>query len=67
SRAPRETIGATMATLTFTRQIGGSLGIALFGWTLTNGVGWVFITAAAFLVAAVMIAPRSQQFVEGDR
>jgi MFS family permease len=59
SQAPRETIGATMATLTFTRQIGGSLGIALFGWTmsLTDGTAGVFITAAAFLVAAVVVAP----------
>jgi hypothetical protein len=53
-----------MASLTFGRQIGGSLGIAIFGWIIlflagTAGLITVFAVAAAALAAAFIAAPTS--------
>ncbi|MFD2465966.1 MFS transporter [Amycolatopsis silviterrae] len=64
SMVPKDILGAGMATLTFARQIGGSLGIAVFGWiTLTVDSGAalpiVFLLAAAVLLAGVLLAPRA--------
>lgn len=64
ARAPIEIVGATMATVTFTRQIGGSLGIAVFGWLAlllgeSGGLTTVFVLAAAVLLTGVVLAPRS--------
>ncbi|WP_239154329.1 hypothetical protein [Amycolatopsis sp. FDAARGOS 1241] len=54
--APADVLGSAMATLTFARQIGGSLGIALFG--LRSGPA-VFVAAAAVLLVAWIFAPRA--------
>ncbi|MEU4672417.1 MFS transporter [Amycolatopsis sp. NPDC023774] len=54
SWAPRDILGAAMATLTFARQIGGSLGIAVFGLL---ALPQVFLVAAAALLVAVVFAP----------
>ncbi|WP_406638301.1 MFS transporter [Amycolatopsis sp. WGS_07] len=64
SMVPKDILGAGMATLTFARQIGGSLGIAVFGWiTLVADSGAalpiVFLLAAAVLLAGVFLAPRA--------
>jgi MFS family permease len=64
ARAPADIMGATMATLSFARQIGGSAGIALFGWiTLLAagpaGLSLVFALAALALAIALVTAPRS--------
>ncbi|MFI5607102.1 MFS transporter [Amycolatopsis sp. NPDC051903] len=56
SWAPVDVLGSAMATLTFTRQIGGSLGIALFG--LLSGPA-VFVAAAGVLLAGWIFAPRA--------
>ena len=53
-----------MATLTLARQLGGSIGTAVFGWLLittsgsTHAITTVFAAAALVLVAALAIAPR---------
>ncbi|WP_285486775.1 MFS transporter [Amycolatopsis taiwanensis] len=65
SRAPKDILGAGMATLTFARQIGGSVGIAAFGWTTvlfdgSGGLSMVFLLAAVALLAGVVIAPRAK-------
>lgn len=47
-----------MATLTFARQLGGSLGIAVFGWiSAATTLPAAFIAAAAMLALAMVIAP----------
>lgn len=53
--APKDLIGAGMATLTFARQLGGSLGIAVFGWI---GGGSLFFVAAGVMAVALVVAPR---------
>ncbi|WP_432848401.1 MFS transporter [Amycolatopsis sp. CA-161197] len=55
SWAPKDILGAGMATLTFARQIGGCLGITVFGLLTLPAV---FLAAAAAMVVAVVIAPR---------
>lgn len=62
TRAPTEAVGASMASLTFARQIGGSLGIAIFGWVNlfiagSVGLSGVFILAALALLASLFVAP----------
>ncbi|MGW7534203.1 MFS transporter [Amycolatopsis sp. NPDC054798] len=64
SIVPKDILGAGMATLTFARQIGGSLGIAVFGWitlVIDNSAALpiVFLLAAAALLAGVLLAPRA--------
>ncbi|GAA3020541.1 MFS transporter [Streptosporangium longisporum] len=65
-RARPEQIGAAMGTLTFARQLGGSLGTAAFGWILLvapgtrTGVTLVLATAAACLLAALLVSPRTE-------
>jgi hypothetical protein len=64
ARAPAGIMGATMATLSFARQIGGSAGIALFGWiTLLAagpaGLSLAFALAVLALAIALVTAPRS--------
>ncbi|WP_037367795.1 MFS transporter [Amycolatopsis orientalis] len=64
SMVPKDVLGAGLATLTFARQIGGSLGIAVFGWiTLAADSGAalpiVFLLAAVVLLAGVILAPRA--------
>ena len=54
SGAPKDAIGATMATLTFARQLGGSFGIAAFGW-LTAVVAGPAGSAAVYAVAAIAV------------
>jgi MFS family permease len=62
--APRDSIGATMATLTFARQLGGSLGAAALGWlllTITDqptALTVVLTAAAAALTVGLLAAPR---------
>ncbi|MEV4599301.1 MFS transporter [Amycolatopsis sp. NPDC049253] len=56
SWAPQDILGAGMATLTFARQIGGSLGIAVFGLLTLSAV---FLVAAVALLVAVVFAPRA--------
>jgi MFS family permease len=64
--APAGTMGATMGTLTFARQLGGSLGAAAFGWLLlaapdpATGLTVVFVAAAAVVACALVIAPRTR-------
>jgi MFS family permease len=63
--APREHFGASMATLTFARQLGGSIGAATFGWILltitdsTTALTTLLAIAAAAIAAGFMIAPRT--------
>lgn len=64
SMVPKEVLGTGMAALTFARQIGGSLGIAVFGWiTLVADSGAalpiVFLLAAVALLAGTILAPRA--------
>ncbi|MFI6511703.1 MFS transporter [Streptosporangium sp. NPDC050855] len=65
-RARPEQIGAAMGTLTFARQLGGSLGTAAFGWILLvapgtrAGLTLVLATAAACLLAALLVSPRTE-------
>ncbi|TDC23697.1 MFS transporter [Streptomyces sp. 8K308] len=65
ARARPESIGATMGTLTFARQLGGSLGAAGFGWLVLvapserAGLSLAFGAAAGCLVAALLVAPRA--------
>lgn len=64
ARAPAGIMGATMATLSFARQIGGSAGIALFGLiTLLTagpaGLSLVFALAALAMAVALLAAPGS--------
>jgi MFS family permease len=64
ARAPVGIMGAAMATLSFARQIGGSAGIALFGWivllvTGPAGLTVVFALAALALAVALLAAPDS--------
>jgi MFS family permease len=62
--APAASMGATMGTLTFARQLGGSLGAAAFGWLLlaasdrATGLTLVLTVAAAVVACALVIAPR---------
>ncbi|MDT0322895.1 MFS transporter [Streptomyces millisiae] len=64
-RARPESIGATMGTLTFARQLGGSLGTAGFGFLVLvapsehAGLGLALGAAAGCLVAALFVAPRA--------
>ncbi|MEU4834813.1 MFS transporter [Streptosporangium sp. NPDC023615] len=64
-RARPEQIGAAMGTLTFARQLGGSLGTAAFGWLLLVapgtrvGLTLVLATAALCLLAALLVSPRA--------
>ncbi|OHV62971.1 MFS transporter [Pseudofrankia sp. BMG5.36] len=66
SSAPRDDIGAAMATLTFARQLGGSLGAAGLGWILlivadpATGLSTVLAVAAAVLAVGLVLAPRSR-------
>jgi MFS family permease len=60
SQAPKELIGAAMGTLSFARQAGGVLGIAIFGWLVpTGGLTVIFVAAAAIVAIAAMTAPRN--------
>lgn len=69
--APRDQIGAAMGTITFVRQLGGTLGVAGFGWLLLltpdNGIGLtvVLATAAAVLALALFVTPRREHEPEG--
>lgn len=62
--APSDSFGAAMATLTFARQLGGSLGAAAFGWlllTFTDRVMALTVVlgaAAAVCALALVVAPR---------
>ena len=62
SAAPKESIGAAVATLTFSRQIGNVVGIAGFGWVLAllpaGGLVAIFVLAAAITLAALLTAPK---------
>jgi hypothetical protein len=66
SSAPRDAFGAAMATLTFARQLGGSLGAAGLGWILltvtdtATGLSTVLAVAAAVLTIGLVLAPRSR-------
>jgi hypothetical protein len=62
---PKELIGAGMATLTFARQLGGSLGIAVFGWIGSSGP--LFVVAAGMLAVALVVAPRESATPTGAR
>ncbi|MEV0143749.1 MULTISPECIES: MFS transporter [unclassified Nonomuraea] len=70
-RARPDQIGATMGTLTFARQLGGSLGTAVFGWLLLTapaertGLIIALAAAAACLVAALLVAPRPTDDLAG--
>jgi len=60
--APADAFGAAMATLTFARQLGGSLGAAGLGWLVLavgerTGPGVAPAAAAAVLVVALLLAP----------
>ena len=63
--APKAHVGSATATLTFTRQLGGSLGAATLGWlvnvlpTASTALPIALATAAAVLIAALAIAPRT--------
>jgi hypothetical protein len=56
-----------MGTLTFARQLGGSLGTAAFGWLLLTipgndrALAVVLATAAVITAAAAPIAPHREQ------
>ncbi len=62
--APPARMGATMGTLMFARQLGGSLGAAAFGWLLLaapdhgTGLTVVLAVATALVAGALVIAPR---------
>ena len=62
--APRDSFGAAMGTLTFSRQLGGSLGTAAFGWILLTvtpkNVALAVVLWAAALITGVsgLVAPR---------
>jgi hypothetical protein len=62
--APPTQFGAAMATLTFSRQLGGSIGAAALGWLLlavpdrTAGLVAVLAAAALVLLVALPLAPR---------
>lgn len=62
SAAPKDAIGAAVATLTFSRQIGNVVGIAVFGWVLAlvpaGGLVTIFALAAAITLAALFAAPK---------
>lgn len=58
--APRAHFGSAMATLTFARQLGGSLGAAVFGWlviVVPDGVSVALCVAAVVLVTGLVVAP----------
>ncbi|MEV4393495.1 MFS transporter [Nonomuraea sp. NPDC049607] len=65
-RAQPHQIGSTMGALTFARQLGGSLGAAVFGWLLLTasgtrtGVIIALAAAAICLAAALAAAPRAK-------
>lgn len=65
--APRDGFGAAMGTLTFARQLGGSLGAAAFGWLLLTipgndrALAIVLAAAAIITAAAALIAPHREQ------
>jgi len=62
--APRVSFGGAMGTLTFARQLGGSLGAAGFGWILLTipdrdqALAVVLALATLVILAAAVIAPR---------
>ncbi|WP_245633822.1 MFS transporter [Amycolatopsis jejuensis] len=60
--APPEHFGSAMATVTFARQLGGSLGAAVFGWLVivlqTPAVA--LGAAAVVLLVALVAAPRKR-------
>jgi hypothetical protein len=56
--APPE-MGATMGTLTFARQLGGSLGAAAFGWFLIAAPDPVMGLTVVLAAAAAVVAGRS--------
>ncbi|GAA1702411.1 MFS transporter [Fodinicola feengrottensis] len=63
SFAPKESIGAAMGTLSFSRQIGNVLGTAIFGWVAallanpSGGLVAIFALAAAVTVVALVTSP----------
>jgi MFS family permease len=63
--APPGQFGAAMATLTFARQLGGSLGAAVFGWMLIGlpsgpeALTAILASAGAVMAIALFVAPRS--------
>jgi hypothetical protein len=62
--APPAHVGSAMATLTFARQLGGSLGAAAFGWLLIvlptspTALSVVLGAAVLTLVVGLALAPR---------
>ncbi|TDC74503.1 MFS transporter [Streptomyces hainanensis] len=70
-RARPDLIGATMGTLAFARQLGGSLGTAAFGWVVLAapseraGLTLALGVAAGCLVAALLVAPRRRDDPSG--
>jgi len=62
--SPRDSFGAAMGTLTFARQLGGSLGAAAFGWILLTipdrrqALAVILGLAALVLLTAAVLAPR---------
>lgn len=71
--APPEHFGSAMATLTLARQLGGSIGAAVFGWLLITMSGsanaTVVILGLAVLLLAVglAVAPRGRDEPEAER
>jgi MFS family permease len=63
--APPAHFGSAMATVTFARQLGGSLGAAVFGWfvivlpTSSIALSVALGGAAVVLVAGLAVAPRA--------
>ncbi len=61
--ASRDSFGAAMGTLTFARQLGGSLGAAAFGWLLLTvpnrdtALAIILAAAAAVVAVSALIAP----------
>ncbi|GAA4385211.1 MFS transporter [Tsukamurella soli] len=70
--APHDSFGAAMGTLTFARQLGGSLGTAAFGWLLLTipdrdrALTVVLAAAAIIIAAAIPYAPRRKTPASDD-
>jgi MFS family permease len=56
--APPDAFGTAMATLTFSRQLGGALGAAAFGLLAPAGPATVMAVGAVVLLVALPLAPR---------
>lgn len=63
TNAPPDAMGAAMGTLTFARQLGGSIGAAGFGWllltinTTADGLTVVLAAAAGCAALALLVGP----------